>query len=103
MMNDSDYGLTRGRLHAGRKAGAQDPVENKIGLGVLELLRPREPAAPLVGRRALGYRAHAFDLRHPDVHPAESLAFARRMMALPAAAAACARIRAGLDHVSEES
>jgi len=40
----------------------------------MELLRPREPAAALVGCRALRDRTHAVHLRHPDFHAAEGVA-----------------------------
>ena len=77
MMNDTDYGLTAGVYTHGRERARRILCAGDAGLGLLELLRPRQPAAAVVGRRALGHRPDAVDLRHPDVHAAEGLAPAR--------------------------
>ena len=67
-MNDTEYGLTAGVYTQGRAAREEDPRAGRRRQRLLELLRPREPAAAVVGRRALGHRPHAVDLRHPDLH-----------------------------------
>ncbi len=78
LMNDTEYGLTAGVYTPRCEARAEAPGAGARGQRLLELLRPRQPAAAVVGRRALGHRAHAVDVRHPDVHAAEGLAPARR-------------------------
>ena len=74
LMNDTEYGLTAGVYTPTRSARAKILAQVRRGQRLLELLRPREPAPAVVGRRALGHRAHAVDVRHPDVHAAEGLA-----------------------------
>ena len=71
----------RRRLHdATKRARAGSSRSVHAGTRLLELLRPREPAAAVVGRRAFGHRAHAVDLRHPDLHAAEGVAPAERVI-----------------------
>ena len=84
LMNDTDYGLTAGVYTRGRRSArgailAQVQRRQRL----LELLRPREPAAAVVGRRPLGHRPHAVDLRHPDLHAAEGLAPAQLSATAP--------------------
>ena len=73
LMNDTRYGLTAG-VYTRDEARAADCSRESSGQRVLELLRPREPAPALDGRRRFGHRPHAVDLRNPDVHAAEGLA-----------------------------
>ncbi len=75
-MNDTEYGLTAGVYTHDAKRAKAHPAPGRRRLGVLELLRPREPAAAVVGRGALGHRADAVDLRDPDVHANEGVALA---------------------------
>ena len=81
LMNDTEYGLTAG-VYTADARGTGPPRAGAGGLGLLELLRSREPAAAVVGRRALRHRAHAVDLRHPDVHAPEGLALALSLTAI---------------------
>ena len=53
----------RRRLHARRGPGPVDPAPARRRLGLLELLRPGQPAAAVVGPGPLGPRHHAVDLR----------------------------------------
>jgi acyl-CoA reductase-like NAD-dependent aldehyde dehydrogenase len=69
------------RLHQGSQAGGEDPRGRELGLGLLELLRPREPAAAVVGCGEFRHRPHAFHLRHRDLHAPEGVAPARRLSA----------------------
>ncbi len=78
LMNDTEYGLTAGVYTADAQAREGASCARSRGQRLLELLRPREPAAAVVRRQALGHRAHAVDLRHPDVHAPEGLAPAQR-------------------------
>ena len=58
LMNDTEYGLTAG-VYTPDEARARHPRARQVGLGVLELLRPREPAAAVVGRRNIRVWCHA--------------------------------------------
>jgi delta 1-pyrroline-5-carboxylate dehydrogenase len=73
LMNDTDYGLTAG-VYTRDEARARQVLAGARRLGLLELLRPREPAPAVVRRGRFGRRPHAVDLRHPDVHAPEGLA-----------------------------
>ncbi len=64
LMNDTEYGLTAGVYTRDERRAKRILAQVQRGVGVLELLRPREPAAAVVRRRALGHRPHAVDLRH---------------------------------------
>ena len=56
LMNDTEYGLTAG-VYTGDDARAQKILARRErGVRLLELLRPREPAAAVVGARPLGRR-----------------------------------------------
>ena len=74
LMNDTEYGLTAGVYTRDAKRARKILAQRARRHRLLELLRSREPAAAVVGRRALGHRPHAVDLRHPDVHAAEGVA-----------------------------
>ena len=74
LMNDTEYGLTAGVYTHDPSAREEDPGAGARRQRLLELLRPREPAAAVVRRRPLRHRPHAVDLRHPDVHAAEGVA-----------------------------
>ena len=56
-MNDTEYGLTAGVYTRDERRAKRILAQVRCGVGVLELLRPREPAAAVVRRRALGHRA----------------------------------------------
>ncbi len=79
LMNDTEYGLTAGVYTADEKRARSILRAGQCRHRLLELLRPREPAAALVGRQALRHRTDAVDLRHPDVHAAEGVALAQRV------------------------
>ena len=53
LMNDTEYGLTAGVYTGGRVTRAEDAGRRELGIGLLELLRPRQPAPALVGATAL--------------------------------------------------
>ena len=52
-MNDTDYGLTAGVYTNDRERAEKILAQVNERLGVLELLRPREPAPAVVGRAAI--------------------------------------------------
>ena len=83
LMNDTEYGLTAGVYTADEKRAKKILAQVHAGTRLLELLRPREPAAAVVRRQALGHRPHAVDVRHPDVHAAEGVAPARQRDVVP--------------------
>ena len=69
------------RLHAATRPRARELLAQvNAGTRLLELLRPRQPAAALVGPWRFGRRPDAVDLRHPDLHPAQGLAPAPALM-----------------------
>ncbi len=74
LMNDTEYGLTAGVYTADPKRARRILGAGAFRHRVLELLRPRESPAAVVGHRPFGDRAHAVHVRHPDVHAAEGLA-----------------------------
>ena len=77
LMNDTEYGLTAGvYTTATSRARGRLLAGVELGLGLLELLRPREPAPALVGAAALRGRGHAGRGRDPRVRAAEGLASA---------------------------
>ena len=76
LMNDTDYGLTAGVYTTDPKRARKILGQVRCRQRLLELLRSRQPAAAVVGRRPFGNRPHAVHLRHPDVHAAESVASA---------------------------
>ena len=63
-----------GRVHARRSDGARAAGAGQRRHGLLELLRPRQPAAAVVGPRRFGHRPDAVDPRHPGLHAAQGLA-----------------------------
>ena len=75
------YGLRphRRRLYTRPLPRRENSSAHKIRLGILELLRPSEPAPAVVGAQAFGHRAHFVDLRHTDFPAPEGVAFARRV------------------------
>ena len=58
-MNDTAYGLTAGVYSPRSRARRAHPRALAQRLGLLELLRPREPAPAVVRRGPLGHRPHA--------------------------------------------
>jgi acyl-CoA reductase-like NAD-dependent aldehyde dehydrogenase len=63
-----------GRVHEGPRACRAHPVARRRRLGLLELLRSRQPAAALVRPATLRARPHALALRHLGLHQAQGLA-----------------------------
>jgi acyl-CoA reductase-like NAD-dependent aldehyde dehydrogenase len=74
LMNDTPYGLTAGIYTREPQESAAGARADALRLGVLELLRPREPAPALVRGRPLRHRPHAFHLRHRGVHAHQGVA-----------------------------
>ena len=74
LMADTEYGLTAGVYFQGPGPGRAPPVEGRHGHRLLELLRPRQPPAAVVGPGPLGHRDHALHLWHPGLRQAQGLA-----------------------------
>ena len=64
LMNDTEYGLTAGVYTTDEKRAQANSWPGALGIGVLELLRPRQPAAAMVRRGAFGDRRDAGNVRH---------------------------------------
>ena len=77
LMNDTDYGLTAGVYTHDEARARRLLARVACRVGLLELLRPRQPAAALERPRAFGHRAYAVDLRHRDFHATEGVASAQ--------------------------
>ena len=69
----------RRRVHARRIGGTAPAGARERRQRVLELLRPRQPAAAVVGPRRLGHRPDPVAPRHPGLHPAQGLAPAQTL------------------------
>jgi acyl-CoA reductase-like NAD-dependent aldehyde dehydrogenase len=78
LMNDTEYGLTASVYTTDAKR-ARRIMDRLTPQRLLELLRSGEPPLAVVGCRPFGDRAHIVDVRHPDVHAAEGVAFAGRL------------------------
>ena len=83
LMNDTRYGLTAGVYTQGRGEGARAAGARQRRQRVLELLRPRQPAAAVVGLWRLGHRPDAVDARHPDLHAPQGLAPSASLTVMP--------------------
>jgi len=73
-MNDTEYGLTAGVYSRDEKTRQAHSEARRCRHGLLELLRPGEPPAAVVGRQTFGDRPDVVDVRHPDVHATEGVA-----------------------------
>ena len=83
LMNDTRYGLTAGVYTRDESPGARAAGAGERRQRLLELLRPRQPAAALVGPRRFGRGPDAVHLRHPGLHAAQGLASAQPLTDRP--------------------
>src|SRR6185503_15492870 len=74
----------RRRVLPGPRPRDADPLRRPLGIGVLELLRSREPTPALVGPRRLRDRRDPRPRRDPGLRAAQGLAPAHRAGLVPA-------------------